>query len=119
MGVESIPAIIFTVLVTTIPKSPRWLIEKNRINQAKEVLLKIYPDQNSDDLILSINESNGDYKSKETIFNKKMRIQFQFFSQKLEKVGFLQLLFVMFLMPETKGISLEDISRKLISNDYN
>ncbi|MGA9269687.1 MAG: MFS transporter, partial [Lutimonas sp.] len=30
---------------------------------------------------------------------------------------FLQLLFVIFMMPETKGISLEDLEKKLIKQD--
>jgi hypothetical protein len=29
----------------------------------------------------------------------------------------LQLLFVMFLMPETKGVSLEDLQRKLVREE--
>ena len=39
MGVESFPAIIFTVLCFGIPKSPRWLISNGSIEEAKAVFL--------------------------------------------------------------------------------
>jgi len=41
LGVESIPAIIFFVLVMFIPDSPRWLVIKGRSRQAGEILKKI------------------------------------------------------------------------------
>ena len=41
MGVEFFPAIIYTVLVFNIPKSPRWLIQKGNIELAKKALNEI------------------------------------------------------------------------------
>ncbi len=39
MGVEAIPAILYTLMVLGVPKSPRWLITvKNEISSAKEIL---------------------------------------------------------------------------------
>ena len=39
MGVEAVPAIIYTLMVLGVPKSPRWLItKKNNLTEAKQVL---------------------------------------------------------------------------------
>lgn len=38
LGIEALPAIVFFFLLFTIPKSPRWLVKKNRSAEAKTVL---------------------------------------------------------------------------------
>ncbi|MGB5362311.1 MAG: MFS transporter, partial [Aureibaculum sp.] len=38
IGVEAIPAVIYTLLVFTVPKSPRWLLLKGRDNEAARTL---------------------------------------------------------------------------------
>jgi MFS family permease len=43
LGVEAIPAAIYTVFAFTIPKSPRWLLSKLRVDEAKKVLAVINP----------------------------------------------------------------------------
>ncbi|TVQ66804.1 MAG: MFS transporter [Balneolaceae bacterium] len=46
LGVEVIPAVMFLGLVFTLPESPRWLVvAKNRIEEAKRILLIIDPDK--------------------------------------------------------------------------
>ena len=40
---ESIPALIYLVLVFFIPESPRWLLEKKRVSSAGAVLEKLNP----------------------------------------------------------------------------
>ena len=45
MGIEAIPALIYTVLIFFVPKSPRWLISKARLPEAEKVLKEIYPGQ--------------------------------------------------------------------------
>jgi sugar porter (SP) family MFS transporter len=44
LGVEVIPGLLFFGLLFTIPASPRLLLLKGHINEAREVLLKIEPD---------------------------------------------------------------------------
>ncbi|NJO04067.1 MAG: sugar porter family MFS transporter, partial [Bacteroidia bacterium] len=43
LGVEAFPALIYTLMVFTVPKSPRWLIINGRREEAHEVLLKLDP----------------------------------------------------------------------------
>lgn len=38
LGVTAIPATLFFVTLFRIPRSPRWLVKKNRMDEAKEVL---------------------------------------------------------------------------------
>src|SRR5690554_1775628 len=41
LGVEAIPAFIYMLFVLFIPKSPRWLLSKSKIAEAKQVLQKM------------------------------------------------------------------------------
>ncbi len=45
LGVAAFPAAIFLLLLFTIPRSPRWLVKKGRIDEARAVL-KITGDEN-------------------------------------------------------------------------
>ena len=74
IGVEAIPAVIYTLLVFTVPKSPRWLLLKGRDNEAIRTLKILYPDKNVDEVITEIKASQSTHvDSKETIFMKKYR----------------------------------------------
>ncbi len=41
LGIAAIPSAFFLVLLFTIPRSPRWLVKKRRVEEAREVLRKI------------------------------------------------------------------------------
>lgn len=43
LGVEIVPALIYSILCFTLPESPRWLIGKGRIEEGKKVLSAINP----------------------------------------------------------------------------
>ncbi|MBT8384922.1 MAG: sugar porter family MFS transporter [Bacteroidia bacterium] len=74
IGVEAVPALIYTILVFTVPKSPRWLLLKGRDLEATRTLKLLYPDKNVDDVIAEIKASQLTHvDSKETIFMKKYR----------------------------------------------
>ncbi len=41
LGMEAIPALVFFLLVTSIPKSPRWLVVNGQIKKASKILGRI------------------------------------------------------------------------------
>jgi sugar porter (SP) family MFS transporter len=73
MGVEAFPAIIFTFLCLTIPKSPRWLITRGATEEAKAIYAQVDPEGSFDQLVQEINNSNSSENKTESIFNKKYR----------------------------------------------
>ncbi|WP_339626936.1 sugar porter family MFS transporter [uncultured Maribacter sp.] len=73
VGVEGIPAVIYTLFVLTVPKSPRWLITQGRIDEAKKVLRLIDPDQDVDAVVDVIQQDDKNNVTGESIFMKKYR----------------------------------------------
>lgn len=73
VGVEGIPAVIYTLFVCTVPKSPRWLILQHRIEEAKSVLRLIDPNQDIDKTVSLIQQNDRDTIQGESIFMKKYR----------------------------------------------
>lgn len=73
MGVEAFPAFIYTLLVFTVPKSPRWLISKHRNEEAKKVLEVINPEGDVEALMKEIKTESESHVEGETIFMKKYR----------------------------------------------
>lgn len=73
VGVEAIPALIYTVFIFSVPKSPRWLLSKFRKEEAKEVLAIINPGVDPEKLLLEISSTDSKENLKETIFLKKYR----------------------------------------------
>ncbi|KAK3001771.1 hypothetical protein RJ639_021536 [Escallonia herrerae] len=43
LGVAGIPALLQLVLMLSLPESPRWLYRKNKVEEARAILEKIYP----------------------------------------------------------------------------
>lgn len=70
LGIQVIPAVIYTVMVLGIPLSPRWLVMKGRIDEAREVLALVNPDADIDELVASTREDGG---KKESLWLKKYR----------------------------------------------
>lgn len=48
-GVEAVPALVFTLLLLATPRSPRWLVAQNRLDEAKRVLARVGTDSGSVD----------------------------------------------------------------------
>ncbi|PYX56395.1 MAG: MFS transporter [Acidobacteria bacterium] len=74
-GVAALPAALFLTLLFTIPRSPRWLVKKQRINEAREVL-RLSGEQNYErevqDIIESIDAEHG--LADEPLFSAKYRL---------------------------------------------
>ena len=77
MGVEAFPAFIYTLLCLGIPKSPRWLITKNRLDEAKGIYIQIDPEGSFDNLVSEMNEDNSKENNNESIFQSKYRFPLQ------------------------------------------
>ena len=62
LGVSGIPAVLFFLMLFTIPRSPRWLARKSRVEDARQVLVEI-GEQNVDrelrDIVQSIDAEHG------------------------------------------------------------
>lgn len=72
LGVEAIPAAIYSLMVLSVPNSPRWLLlQKNDEAAAKSLLQKIDPLANVDESIAMIKASIQ--KTKQSIFSGKYK----------------------------------------------
>lgn len=73
MGVEAIPAIIYTLFTLSIPKSPRWLFLQNKKEEAEAILHQAYPKEAAALLIKDLREEQTITAENESIFNPRYR----------------------------------------------
>ena len=74
IGVEAIPAFIYTVLAFTVPKSPRWLLLQGKKEEATGILAQLNPDEDVEEIVAHIEEGQKyHHDNKENIFMKKYR----------------------------------------------
>ncbi|GAB5475418.1 MAG: sugar porter family MFS transporter [Maribacter sp.] len=73
VGVEAFPAIIYTLFVLSVPKSPRWLVTKNRMEEAETVLATISPEISITQLKEDMEADKTSATASENIFIKKYR----------------------------------------------
>ena len=57
LGFESLPALLFLMVIFFIPESPRWLIVRNRETEAVHVFSKIYNEKQ--DVAFQVSETKG------------------------------------------------------------
>ncbi|HEY7305502.1 MAG TPA: sugar porter family MFS transporter [Bryobacteraceae bacterium] len=75
LGVSGIPALLFFVMLFAIPRSPRWLAQKSRIDEARAVLVTIGEENVEEelrDIVASIDIEHG--FGQETLFQSKYRL---------------------------------------------
>ena len=73
VGVEAFPAIIYTMFVFTVPKSPRWLLTKGRKTEAREILATTNPELTIEALQTDMGSGLDARSASENIFMKKYR----------------------------------------------
>ncbi|QOD59596.1 sugar porter family MFS transporter [Polaribacter haliotis] len=73
VGIEALPAAIYTLIVITVPKSPRWLLTKLRNDEAKKSLKIISPNLDPEKLMMEIKLEMDNTVPNENIFLKKYR----------------------------------------------
>ena len=73
MGVEAIPAVIYTLMTLGIPRSPRWLFLQNKIEEAKTIIRQAYVKEDADALIHEISQDQNVIEENESIFKPRYR----------------------------------------------
>ena len=71
MGIEALPALLYTLLVLSIPKSPRWLYLNNQQDEAEKIIRDAYSKNDADELISEIIKDKESSIKSESIFQKK------------------------------------------------
>ena len=81
LGSEILPVILWSILLFFIPRSPRWLVFKGRIAEARTVLGKIMPPQQIEEEIKGIEESLANERQKvsfsdqiKSLFDSKLKV---------------------------------------------
>ena len=73
LGVTAIPAAFFFVMLFGIPRSPRWLVKKGRIEEAREVL-RLTGEENYEQELKDIIESiDAEHVTSDALFSAKYR----------------------------------------------
>ncbi len=73
MGVEALPALLYTLMVIYIPKSPRWLFLQQKEEEAKAIIQEAYSKEDADALIVDISSEQDNLPTNESIFDRKYR----------------------------------------------
>lgn len=76
IGMEALPALAYTLMVFTVPRSPRWLIvQKGDVGAARKVFQMLYPAEEVERQIQSVQESmNQTEQSKDRLFTRKFKV---------------------------------------------
>ncbi|MCA0133497.1 sugar porter family MFS transporter [Winogradskyella alexanderae] len=67
LGVEAIPAVFYFFGLLSVPRSPRWLVMKNHLDEAKTVLQRFYDADRAEKDMIAIRTSLESDKNKEKV----------------------------------------------------
>ncbi len=65
LGVEALPAVLYFFGLLSVPRSPRWLIMKDKLAEAKTVLLKFYEEDQAEKDMKAVIDSLESDQNKE------------------------------------------------------
>ena len=74
LGISALPAALFFLMLFTIPRSPRWLVKKGRIEEAGKVLMQLGDSDEQEDLrhiVASIDAEHAG--AKQRLFSRRFR----------------------------------------------
>lgn len=74
LGVAAIPAAAFLLMLFGIPRSPRWLAKKGRIDEAREVLRQIGETNYEQELREIVESIDAEHVGHEVFFSRKYRL---------------------------------------------
>lgn len=79
LGIEGVPALIYFILLIFVPRSPRWLIQKGKDEEAQTVLVKIHGEEQAliEHKEISKNLTEEKHKEKAAwsdVFSKRMKV---------------------------------------------
>ncbi|WCJ28146.1 inositol transporter 4 [Euphorbia peplus] len=57
LGIAAVPPFLQFFLMLSLPESPRWLYKENKVEEAKKILSRIYPQEDVDEEIRALRES--------------------------------------------------------------
>jgi len=74
LGIPAIPAVLFLLFLFGIPRSPRWLVKKQRIAEAREVLRLTGEENYEQELQEIIASIDADHMADDSLFSWKYRL---------------------------------------------
>ncbi len=74
LGVPGFLAALFLIMLFGIPRSPRWLVRKQRVNEARDVLRAIGEENYEQELQEIVESIDAEHAAKDSLFSRKYRL---------------------------------------------
>jgi sugar porter (SP) family MFS transporter len=75
LGVSALPALLFFIMLFTIPRSPRWLVKQKRVDEARDVLQLTGEENYQQELKEIVDSIDADHhRANEPLFSRNYRL---------------------------------------------